>query len=231
MNTPILHFALYRPEMYPSFRETMLRCYPDIEDGVAPEEEMLLASTLYPRGQIVCLHGDKVVGINIARVVPYARYSQPHTQADCIDLDRYIPDTATGDCVYGLDVCVHPDYQNLKIGQQLVDILIRHTFQDNFYAMIGNSRVVNYPKHQDEMDLATYASKVQRKEIYDAALSFHMRNGMQFVNINPEFSDDDHESGGMGVTLAIYNPEFDPAQPIYPEREQVLQPYLIPVHA
>lgn len=227
MKTPNITFSLFRPEHYASFKETMQLCYADIDGAFASEEEMILASTLYPRGQIVCLDGDKVVGINIARVVSYAQFSQPHTQEDCINLDRYIPDTVTGDCVYGLDVCVHPDYQNLKLGKQIVDMLVRHTFEDNFLCMIGNSRVVNYPAHAHAMDLATYAAKVKAKEIYDPALSFHMRNGMEFVNINPDFSESDEASGGMGVTLAIYNPDFDPNKVIYPGREAALAPYLV----
>jgi ribosomal protein S18 acetylase RimI-like enzyme len=227
METPNITFALYQPKHYASFKETMQLCFADIEDGFASEEEMLLASTLYPRGQIVCLDGDKVVGINIARVVNFAQFSEPHTQADCIDLSRYVADTVTGDCVYGLDVCVHPDYQNLRLGKQIVDMLVRHTFEDNFFCMIGNSRVVNYPAHAHEMDLATYASKVKAKEIYDPALSFHMRNGMEFVNINPEFDCDDETSGCVGITLAIYNPDFDPNRVIYAGREKALEPYLV----
>lgn len=227
METPNITFALYRPEHYASLKETMQCCYAGMEMGFATEEEMSLASTLYPRGQIVALDGDRVVGINRARIVNFAQFYEPHTQADCTNLDRFVPDTATGDCVYGLDVCVHPDYQNLRLGKQIVDILVRHTFEDNFFCMIGNSRVVNFPAHAHEMDLATYAAKVQAKEIYDPALSFHFRNGMEFVNVNPEFDCDDVASGGVGITLAVYNPSFDLHKEIFPDRHRVLEPYLV----
>lgn len=227
METPNITFALYEPSHYNAFKETMQLCYADMDGAFATEEEMSLGASLYPRGQLVALHGDKVVALNSARVVPFARYSQPHTQADCVNLDRWVHDTAIGDCVYGLDVCVHPDYQNLRLGKQIVDLLVRHTFEDNFMAMIGNCRVVNYPQHAHTMDLETYAGKVKTKEIYDPVLSFHMRNGMEFVNINPTFSENDYASGGMGVTLAIYNPDFDPNRIIFPDREKVLAPYLV----
>jgi ribosomal protein S18 acetylase RimI-like enzyme len=218
-----LSFELYQPHHYQGLKETMQTCFADLEESFADEEELDMLSTLYPRGQIVCLLDGKVIGANIARVVPFAKYSMPHTQAECIDKSLFLPELMWGDAVYGLDVFVDPQYQNLKIGKQIVDLLVKHTFEDNFRCMIGISRTVNYAAHQHEMDCATYAEKVRLREIYDPALSFHIRNGMEFVNVSPNFSDDDVASAGFGIILQIPNPNFDPNKPIFPERAHLLR--------
>ncbi len=225
MSTPSenLVFELYQPHHYQGLKETMQECFAELDESFADEEELDMLSALYPRGQIVCLLDGKVIGANIARVVPFEKYCKAHTQAECIDKDLFIPDFLLGDAVYGLDVFVDPQYQNLKIGKQLVEILVKHVFEDNFRCMMGISRTVNFAAHIHEMDCATYAEKVRNREIYDSALSFHIRNGMEFVNVSPNFSEDDVASAGFGIILQSPNPNFDPSKPIFPGRESRLQ--------
>lgn len=213
MENPNLSFELCKPEHYPSLNALMELCFSDLKGGYAPEEEIETLSRLYPRGQIVCVLDGKVIGANLSRIVPFEAFSKPHTQEDCIDQSRFEFDAAIGDSVYGLDVFVHPDYQNLKVGKQIVELFVKNVFEDNFYCMMGICRVVNYPAHMHEMDCETYALKVKNKELYDPCLSFHVRNGMEYVNVSPGFCEDDISSAGYGVIMASYNPAYDPSKP------------------
>ncbi len=228
MNTPApeLSFELYQPHHYPGLKTIMQASFADIgEDACADEEELAMLSALYPRGQIVCLLNGEVIGANLARIVPFDRYAQAHTQENCINKDLFVPDTVKGDAVYGLDVFVDPRYQNLRIGKQIVELLIKNTFEDNFRCMMGICRVVNFPAVMHEMDCETYAHKVKARELNDAVLSFHFRNGMEFVNVSPNFCEDDIASAGYGVILQIPNPNFDPKLPIYPVRAHALREF------
>ncbi len=212
----------YRPYAlsdYAQVKSVMQAAYADLEDAYAPEEEMCLLHALYPQGQIVALLEDKIIGINISRVLPYQIYTQAHTQEEIIDMSRYINDTIEGDCSYGIDVVVVPQYHNLKIGQQLISIFIATTFKDNLKAMIGISRISNYHLYQYEFSVEEYVQKVCNKELYDAALSFHLRNGMKYIALSPNYSPKDKNSLGYGVVLTCVNPNYNPNLPTFEERQ------------
>lgn len=227
MEKPQLTFRLYQPEDYPALKALMQLAFSDIDGAYAPEEEMTLLSRLYARAQILCFFDDELIGANLGRIVPFERYAAPHTQEDCIALENYVPETLIGEWVYGLDIFVHPQYQNLKIGKQLYQLLFQNVCEDNFKGVVGICRAVNYLSHQHEMDLATYALKVGTRELNDSVLSFHMRNGGEFVSVSPHFCEDDAASGGMGVFLKFPNPDYRADLPIYPERSAVLAELLV----
>jgi GNAT superfamily N-acetyltransferase len=227
MNKLEISFELYQIKHYKELKELMRLCFSDIGDVYASEEELQLLSDLYPRGQIVCLVDDKIVGVNLSRIVPFSKYQKPHNQEMCIDQNVFLSETEQGNSVYGLDVFVHPDYQNLKIGKMIVSKFIQNVFEDNFYCMMGISRVVNYSNYVNEMDCETYVQKVINREIKDPVLGFHLSYGSEFVNVSPNFSDDDHSSAGYGVTIAVYNPNFDATKAIYLERAKIIGKYLV----
>ncbi len=222
-------FRLYRAEDYAQLKQVMQTAFSDIEGAYATEEEMELLSELYPRGQIVCTLNGQLIGATLSRVVPSERFQQPHTQYDCIDLSTYVPDTAVGDSVYGLDVFVLPEFQNLKIARKIVTMLKKHVFEDNFRFFLGNSRVSGYHQYRDLMDCYAYFQLVKSRELYDPALSFHLSCGMEFVCINPEFNYEDAASAGLGIMMQQINNDYNPSLSIYPERWSILAQIDAPV--
>lgn len=230
MEKPQLTFRLYAPQDYPALKHLMQCAFADIEGAYAPEEEMLLLHKLYPRAQVLCFFDDELIGANIGRIVPFDTYAAPHTQEECIDLTRFVPEAVVGDWVYGLDIFVHPQYQNLKIGKQVYDLFFRHVCADNFKGVVGICRAVNYLAHAHEMDLETYVAQVKARTLNDNVLSFHLRNGGEFVSISPNFCEDDLASGGYGVFLKFPNPDYRADLPIYPQRALALEEFLVPVN-
>ena len=228
MEKPQLSFRRYAPHDYPALKHLMQLAFSDIEGAYAPEEEMLMLHKLYAPAQVLCFFDEELIGANIGRIVPFETYAAPHTQAECIDLARYVPEAAVGDWIYGLDIFVHPQYQNLKIGKQIFEIFLHNVYADNFRGVVGISRAVNYLEHAHEMDLETYTAKVKARELNDSVLSFHLRNGAEFVSVSPNFSEDDAASNGYGVFLKFDNPYFRADQPIYPGRAEALAEFLVP---
>ncbi len=68
-----------------------------------------------------------------------------------------------------------------------------------------------------------YTAKVKNREIYDMALTFHLKNGVEFINENPNFCKEDIKSAGHGVIIGVPNPSFDPERAIYPERANIFE--------
>jgi GNAT superfamily N-acetyltransferase len=215
---PTLIFRLYEPQDYAGLKNVMQMSYADLKESYAFEDNVNLLSALYPRGQIVCTLDEEIIGASLNRIAPYAEYIQPHSQEKCIDASLYAQDTIAGDSLYAVDTFLHPQYQGLKIGKQLVQMLLDNLQTDNLFALFGNSRLVNYSKYAHEMSIATYAEKVKNRVLYDPVLSFHYSNGMEFVCENPNFSPEDTKSAGHGAIVAVKNPKFNPSEPIYADR-------------
>ena len=218
---PQLTFRTYQASDYTAIQNLMQVCFSDLNDAYASLEEMQTMHRLYERGQIVCLLEGQIIGATTSRIVPYHKYKKLHTLSHCADVKCYEKDTIQGNAVYGLDIFVNPTYQNLKIGKKIVEILIKNTFEDNFYAFIGTSRVVNYRKYQQEMDCKTYVQKVKSREIYDPALSFHFSYGVECSLIIPNFCPEDEPSAGYGVFLELSNPTYNPDLSVYLTKRRV----------
>ncbi len=218
MNDTLLSFRIYNPADYLQLKRLMEAAYSDLENPATSEQEMDLLLAIYPQGQIVAELDGQIIGANIGRVLPYDVYIRPHTQEEIIDVARYVSDTISGDCAYGMDIFINPEYHNLKIGQQLIKIFIEATRIDNFKAMIGISRLSKYHLYQHEFSVEEYVQKVCNKELYDPALSFHLRYGANYVCMAANFSPDDTNSLGYGVILELVNPNYNPNLPTYPNR-------------
>jgi GNAT superfamily N-acetyltransferase len=227
MKTPAqeLSFELYQPHHAADLSALMKLCFADQEASMVSLEAINHLSKRYPKGQIVCLLQGKIVGACLSRVVPYAIYSQAHTQRDCLDTFRFDQDTWFGDSLYGLGVFVDPEYQNLKLGKKLMGMQMQAAFQDNFSGVISSLCLANFPAYMHDMDCVTYLQKVKEGELFDRALSFYLSNGAQFVNASPNFSHSNFASEGQGVVLSIPNPLYNPLRPIYPERAQALRKF------
>ena len=85
--------------------------------------------------------------------------------------------------------------------------------------MIGISRTSSYHLHQHEFLIEEYVRKVCNKELYDAALSFHVRYGAQYVCLSPNYSPEDKNSLGYGVVLTCVNPNYNPNLSTFEERQ------------
>lgn len=225
--TSNITFSYYQPSEYSKFRSLMQLCFSDMGGEYASEEEMTLLSDLYPRGQIMAYDNDVLIGAVISRIVPYESFNKAHTQAEILDLSRYINDAIIGNALYGLDIFVHPDYRTIKLGNTLYSKLITEFTSDNFTDFLGASRVSGYGKYKSEMSLETYVEKVRLREIKDGALSFHFYNGMVVFDVMYDFNIGDTASSGCGVAMGYTNLNYNPLQPVFSERQKQLTSLLV----
>ena len=89
--------------------------------GMQGYSEGLLTGQInnFPDGQFVAVVDDQVVGYCATFRVSEALGLQPHTWAEITGngyASRHDPD---GDWLYGMEVCVDPDYRGYRIGQRL----------------------------------------------------------------------------------------------------------------
>lgn len=219
---PDLVFRNYQTTDYAALKAAMQATYPNIENAYLPQADMDLLSALYPEGQIVCTLDNVLIGAILTRIVPRYKYVENSTEADILNVNYFIDDTREGDSIFTLDYIVLPEYRRLKIGQKLQQHFQRVVFRDNFYHIIGASRLVNYHKYQKDMSIETYVEKVKSAEIIDPTLGFHLSNKLIPGAILYNFCPEDVECCGHALCATVANPDFMPEMAVYPQRWQHL---------
>jgi hypothetical protein len=197
-----LTITTYSAMYYPALKALMTLAYADMGEAYASETEMNLLSELYPQGQLLAFCDDVLVGLLTSRIVPFATYSRPHTQAAIADTDSYVPDARSGNSIYGLDTVAHPDYGHLRIGYRLTKEFHRRLADEQFEWLIGVSRVSSYSEVAAQYSIEDYVARVVRREQKDKSLSFHLLTGQfDVLSIAPNFNPDDRASQGYGIVM------------------------------
>ena len=217
-----LVFRSYQKNDYAALKAAMQATYPNIENAYLPQYDMDLLSDLYPESQIVCTLDNVLIGAILTRIVPRYKYVENSTEADILNVNYFVEDTRHGDSIFTLDYIVLPEYRRLKIGQKLQQHFQQVVFKDNFYHIIGASRLVNYHKYQKDMNIETYVEKVKSGEIIDPTLGFHLSNKLIAGAILYNFCPEDVECCGFALCATVANPDFMPAVAVYPQRLQNL---------
>ena len=75
----------------------------------------------FPAGQFVVTVNDKVVGYCATFIISSENALKPHTWAEVTGNGYASTHDPKGDWLYGMEVCVDPDYRGYRLGQRPVD--------------------------------------------------------------------------------------------------------------
>src|SRR5699024_7850339 len=136
-------------------------------------------------------------------------FGDDHTFED-ISTDGYIFNhTYNGKNLYGIDVVVHPDYRNLKIGRLLYEERRNLCKRFNLESIIIGGRLPNYHKYADKYTAKQYVSLVEKKEIYDPVLVFQLNNGFNVKDVKSGYLEDDTDSLEYASIMEWKNPDYN----------------------
>jgi predicted amidohydrolase/ribosomal protein S18 acetylase RimI-like enzyme len=169
--------------------------------------ERLLAD--FPEGQLAIEVNNKVVAVALSLIVDYDKYGDKHTYRQITNnfkLDTHDPE---GDVLYGIDIAVHPDYRNLRLGRRLYDARKQLCESLNLRAIVAGGRIPGYSKYADDMSPKQYIQKVQHREIYDPILTFQLSNDFHVVRVLKNYLEFDTESLGYATLLEWANVYYE----------------------
>jgi len=142
---------------------------------------------LFPQGQFVALHGNKVVGMTTAIRLPSALVQHAHT-FDEVLAERWLSThDPLGDWLYGIDVGTHPQYRGRGIARALY--VARH---ETVRALgLKGQRTVGmingYGQLKDTLSAEQYVEKLRRGEVVDPTVSAQMKIGFELGELIPEY--------------------------------------------
>ncbi|MFE8069951.1 bifunctional GNAT family N-acetyltransferase/carbon-nitrogen hydrolase family protein [Marinobacteraceae bacterium S3BR75-40.1] len=194
---------------YPQLKRLMDDVYDDI-GGAWPRSTIEHLIREFPDGQICIEDKGTLVAVALTVCVKYDRFSNPHTYDDLILKNQKIWHNNDGDCLYGLDVFIHPEYRGYRLGRRLYEARKEMCRNLNLRAILAGGRIPNYGKYAGDLTPTEYIEKVDRKEIYDPILSFQLSNDFQVKRLLRRYLPEDEKSRGFATLLEWNNILYTP---------------------
>ncbi|MCF6147450.1 MAG: GNAT family N-acetyltransferase [Candidatus Kuenenia sp.] len=178
--------------------------------GINDYTESMLRGQInnFPEGQFVVEYGNRIIGYCSTFQISGEIALKPHTWREITGggfASRHDPD---GDYLYGMEVCVDPEYRGLRIGQRLYNERKRLCQDWQLKGIIFAGRLPSWHKRFKKYDnIASYIEEVLGKRVRDPVLSFQLNNGFEIIGVIDNYMPSDKESLGFGVHMIWRNPK------------------------
>lgn len=201
-----------RVEDYQDIAEIMDRVYAGDLEGAWSEAQFQSQIKRFPEGQLCIEDNGKVVAAAISLIVKYSRWGQNHRYWDIVGDGFLTTHDAKGDVLYGVDVFVHPDYRDLRLGRRLYDARKELCEQLNLRGIVVGGRIPGYHNHREQLTPQQYVARVRARELVDPILTFQLANDFQVRRIVRGYLPDDKKSAGYATLLEWVNIYFEEPQ-------------------
>jgi predicted amidohydrolase/ribosomal protein S18 acetylase RimI-like enzyme len=201
-------------------------CFPKM----IPWERDQLSShiRIFPEGQICVEYDGVIIGSSSSLIINFDEYNEQHSWDEITDEGYITNHDPDGYNLYGMEVMVHPDYRNMKIGNRLYEARKELAEKLNLKSIIIGGRIPNYHNHSSELTPRQYVNEVIRHNIYDPILTFQLKNGFVLKRIIKKYLPEDKASLEYATLMEWSNIEYQGKskhqfKTAYPVRVSVIQ--------
>lgn len=166
--------------------------------------------TLFPDGQLGVDVDGRVVACALAIIIDTQKTDITHPYREIIAEGTFSTHDPAGNVLYGIEVFVHPEFRDLRLGRRLYDARKELCEYWNLSGILAGGRLPNYHEHADELTPRQYIEKVKRKEIYDPALTFQLANDFHVKKVLKNYLPGDVESREYATLLEWNNIYYEP---------------------
>ena len=167
----------------------------------------------FPQGQFVMLVDEKIVGYCATFRISEAVGLKAHTWAEITGNGYASRHDPNGEWLYGMEVCVDPEYRGYRLGQRLYNERKKLAQSLNLKGIVFAGRLPTLAKRYKKFgSVEDYVEAIKAKKARDPVLSFQLHNGFEVIGIVPEYLNVDHQSMGYGIHLIWRNPKVPSTQ-------------------
>lgn len=163
--------------------------------------------TNYPEGQFVAMVDDTMVGYCATFRISGEIALRPHTWSEITGngyASRHDPD---GEWLYGMEVCVDPEYRGYRIGQRLYNQRKKICRENKLKGIVFAARIPTLAKRINRFGtVEEYLEQILQKKQRDPVVSFQLKNGFELHGIIPDYMTGDAPSLNYGIHLIWHNP-------------------------
>ena len=161
----------------------------------------------FPEGQFIAEYEGAIVGycatLIVRRDVAFAQHSWSEITGDGFG-SRHDPD---GDVLYGMEVCVDPDFRRLRIGQRFYRKRQELCQYFDLKGIAFGGRLPGYARRRRQYrDPQAYLDAVVERKLRDPVINFQILQGFEPKGVLTDYLPGDLESGGNAVLMYWTNP-------------------------
>ena len=162
----------------------------------------------FPEGQFIILVDEKVVGYCATFRISEAIGLKSHTWAEITGNGYASRHDPGGELLYGMEVCVDPDFRGYRLGQRLYNERKKLCQSLGLKGIVFAGRLPTLARRLKKYGkVEDYVEAIKSKQARDPVLSFQLNNGFEVIGIIPEYLSVDHQSLGYGIHLIWRNPK------------------------
>jgi len=201
-------FTPLQPAYFAGLAELQRIVYPTLGfDELMREEHFAAQYAIFPAGQFVVLHGDRVIGQGSGFFFDFDSNHPQHSFREICAGFTFAHHDPNGAYYYGADISVHPDYRGLGIGRLLYQARKDLVIRTHRRGIVAGGMIPDYPNYRAQMDVHEYVRRVVAGEIWDSTLSFQLKNGFVVRGMLEGYIDD--TSADNWATLIVWeNPHY-----------------------
>lgn len=201
-------------------------CFPNMKPW--EEDQLLSHIKLFPEGQICVEYDGIIIGSSSSLIISFDEYNEQHSWDEITDEGNITNHDPDGYNLYGMEIMVHPDYRNMKIGKRMYEARKELAEKLNLKSIIIGGRIPNYHNHSSELTPKQYVQEVIKHNIYDPILTFQLLNGFVLKRIIKKYLPEDKASLEYATLMEWSNIEYQPMskhqfKTAYPVRVSVIQ--------
>lgn len=163
---------------------------------------------IFPEGQICVEYDGQVIGSCSSLIINFDEYNDQHSWDEITNKGYITNHNPDGYNLYGIEVMVHPDYRNMKIGKRLYEARQELAERLNLKSIVIGGRIPGYNAYADKMSARAYTEQVKSLNIYDPILSFQLRCGFTLKRIIRKYMPDDKASMQYATLMEWNNIEY-----------------------
>lgn len=169
----------------------------------------------FREGQFVATYDDEIVGYCASFIIAGRIALKPHTWVEITGNGYASRHDPQGDYLYGMEVCVDPNFRGYRIGQRFYNARKQLCQNLGLKGIVFAGRLPSYARKARQFpDVEEYVQEIVHKNQRDAVLSFQLHNGFDVLGVIKNYLPSDQASLGNGVHLIWHNPMVPEEQEI-----------------
>jgi predicted amidohydrolase/ribosomal protein S18 acetylase RimI-like enzyme len=208
---------------YQDIAEAMKIAYAGIGEAPWKYSQVKKLMDVFPEGQICVEVNGKVVACALSIIVDYSKFGDSHTYRQITGNEKFTTHDPLGDVLYGVDVFVHPDFRNMRLGRRLYDARKELCENLNLRAIVAGGRIPGYRKYAEDYTPKQYIEKVENREIYDPILTFQISNNFHVKKILRNYLPSDSESKTFATLLEWNNIYYEEKEKAIGRKKSVVR--------
>jgi len=175
-----------------------------------PEDSLHAQINHFPDGQMVVEFDGKIIGFCATFIISEEEATKSHTWKEITGGGLASRHDPLGDFLYGMDICVDPEFRGKKIGERLYNERVKLCQKFRLKGILFGARIPGYAKRKKIYPTPElYLEAIKAKKIKDPTISFQMNNGFEPIAIFHHYLPSDADSLGNAVLMKWENPLVD----------------------